>query len=143
MINLKIAEAIESSGAGVIALQVSNNSDFGIYVQTEPKENPINCITVYSTSGASPIRTYTDFIENNGIQIRVRSANKNLCYNKMKEVVRFLDASRGGLISTSDGIHNIVAIKRRSPILDLSRIEDTDVNFYIYTVNYDLIDYEV
>jgi len=154
MNNAILADLLAANNIGEIGIPVLS-TDFGIFLNQEPKEIPINCITIYNYDGGNPDRTYNNnLIENTNIQIRVRSNDVSIGYKKIKEIQDYLDQKASGFsvsgdfnteyfelsgdISELSGVVSCIGIFRNSNIINFPQEETTTPSFYINVVNYSL-----
>ena len=116
---------------------VGGTSVFAGFQGFEPAD-VTKCVTIYDTGNGEPTKTYDrteSRIENQKIQVRVKDPIKQNAYNKVVEIVKYLEATLG---KYSDENIDILSFNRVSDYIDLGLIKDTDIQCYLYTVNFDI-----
>ena len=116
----------------------SDKGDWPIYTGHLPDGTNVetNAGVIYDTPGTQDMRSMNGKVpEHPGIQIRIRSNNRETGYVKIENIARALDDVFNASITIGTVAYLIQSISRTSPIISLGVEEGTKRRFH-FTVNY-------
>lgn len=109
--------------------QFAGNGDWGIHVGREPV-NPANAITLYDTGGPQPVN-YSINLRQPTIQVRIRTTNYPVGFNKLAEIYEHLNAIATQVI----GGNTYIGVRLTTDFLSIGR---DDNERHLLTANYQI-----
>jgi hypothetical protein len=128
-----IRHLIIALGSGTLP---SENGSWPVFSINEP-DTPDNCITVYNTQGSNEGRIMFDgqFVDNPGIQVRVRGVSHAVSYAKAKTIEFKLDTEvYNDTIIIDSSTYLIQSIGRTGMLLPLGK-DSPSSKRYVFTLN--------
>ena len=116
-----------------------DGDDWPLYISHMPDGVNVktNCGCIYDTTGIKDGRLMVgDVIPHHGIQIRIRSNNHETGWDKIEEIVSYLDAVTNVLVTVDDEQYLLNNVSRASPIASLGQEAGSAKRRFLFTVNY-------